>query len=107
MPVGKVTGVVTKGGQPLPDATVTFYPIGGRPSFGTTDADGRYELIFTESVDGAMVGTHKVNISYGGPQPPGEASRNAKPKRVLPPQSVDWPDTIEVQSSANQFDFDL
>jgi len=105
--VGKVSGVVTKDGQPLPDATVTFFPTGGRPSIGMTDDQGRYELIFTESVKGAMVGTHKVNISFGGSQAPGEAGGSARPKRVLPPQSVDWPDTVEVTDSSNQLDFDL
>lgn len=105
--VGKVTGIVTQGGQPLSDATVTFYPVGGRPSIGITDEAGRYQLQFTESVQGAMVGTHKVNISYGGPPPPGEADRAKRAKRVLPPTSVDWPDPIEVTASSNQLDFDL
>ncbi|MFN3148844.1 carboxypeptidase-like regulatory domain-containing protein [Bremerella sp.] len=105
--VGKVSGMVTEGGQPLSGATVTFFPEGGRPSIGMTDDSGHYELLFTESVQGALVGTHKVNISYGGPPPPGEASREKRTKRILPPTSVDWPDPIEVTSSANTIDFDL
>ncbi|QDU76319.1 hypothetical protein Pan97_33660 [Bremerella volcania] len=107
VPVGKVTGVVTEGGKPLSGATVTFFPEGGRPSVGMTNDSGHYELLFTESVKGAMVGTHKVNISYGGPPPPGEASRERKVKRGLPPTSVDWPDPIEVTDSSNTIDFDL
>ncbi|MHC2070886.1 hypothetical protein ACYFX5_25730 [Bremerella sp. T1] len=107
VPVGPVSGVVTKDGQPLADATVTFFPESGRPSIGMTDESGRYELLFTESVNGAMVGLHKVNISFGGPPPPGEMNREKKNKRVLPPQSVDWPDMVKVSESYNTLDFDL
>lgn len=63
-PLGKVTGVVTRGGQPLAGVTVLFQPVaGGRASVGVTDSTGRYTLRFTEVADGAMVGDHTVTLS--------------------------------------------
>jgi hypothetical protein len=63
-PLGKVTGVVTRAGQPLAGLTVLFQPIaGGRASVGVTDTAGRYTLRYTEVADGAMVGDHTVTLS--------------------------------------------
>lgn len=62
--MGQVSGTVTLNGQPLPDADVTFTPVeGGRPSFGTTDSNGKYDLLHTKSQKGAIVGTHTVTIT--------------------------------------------
>ena len=59
----KVTGTVLLDGQPLADATVTFYPVdGSRSSIGITDAQGKYTLRFSASVYGAVVGDHTVDI---------------------------------------------
>ena len=63
---GAVSGTVTMDGAPLEGASVTFQPemaSGGSPSYGTTDANGKYELMFTFSKKGAMLGEHKVSIS--------------------------------------------
>jgi len=63
-PLGRVTGVVTRGGQPVAGVTVLFQPVaGGRASVGVTDSAGRYTLRFTEVADGAMVGDHTVTLS--------------------------------------------
>jgi hypothetical protein len=63
-PLGKVTGIVTRGGQPLAGVTVLFQPVaGGRASAGVTDSTGRYTLRYTEVADGAMVGDHVVTLS--------------------------------------------
>ena len=69
--VAPVSGVVTLDGQPLQGATVVFAPSGNREnrnpgpfSTGTTDANGKYELILRDgSTHGAIVGNHKVGIS--------------------------------------------
>ncbi len=63
-----VSGTVTLDGEPLADATVVFAPSGsnlesGRPSFGTTDASGRFELQSLGGHNGAVVGDHAVSIS--------------------------------------------
>ncbi|MFO0956720.1 MAG: carboxypeptidase-like regulatory domain-containing protein [Isosphaeraceae bacterium] len=69
-PIGKVTGTVTYKGKPLEGMTVNFLPEDGRPSWGVTDASGRYRLHWDEDHDGAEVGTHQVTIAYvpGTPQ---------------------------------------
>lgn len=63
LPLGRVTGVVTLNGRPLEGANVMFQPTSsGRSSFGLTDVDGRYHLSFTRNAQGALLGTHSVQI---------------------------------------------
>lgn len=67
--VAPVSGVVTLNGEPLPDATVSFAPIGsekdvvGPGSSGTTNESGEYELKTFKDETGAIVGMHTVRIS--------------------------------------------
>src|SRR6185369_10767165 len=60
----KVTGTITLGGQPLAGAKVVFTPDKGNPSFGTTDAEGKYTLLWSQArgkpVEGAIIGEHIV-----------------------------------------------
>jgi len=67
--LGAVTGTVTLDGAALEGATVEFQPTaaGGSPSYGTTDASGAYELMFTFDKKGALPGEHKVRISKTKP----------------------------------------
>jgi hypothetical protein len=60
-----VTGKVTKTGQPVAGATVTFVPqsADGRAASGMTDASGVYKLTTFESGDGALPGSYKVSIT--------------------------------------------
>ncbi|WP_105359027.1 MULTISPECIES: carboxypeptidase-like regulatory domain-containing protein [Pirellulaceae] len=107
--LGTVAGTITKDGQPVSDATITFFPETGRPSSATSDLDGRYSLRFTASENGAIVGKHSVQISYGGPgmpAAPGEPTRG-RAKRSLPFEEVTWPEKVTVEKSANTIDFDL
>lgn len=78
----EVYGVVKMDEKPLPNASVRFVPVDaeeGRPSFGYTDEEGYYELQYSSSTAGAMLGEHVVRIStfnagdedeYGGVLPP-------------------------------------
>jgi hypothetical protein len=61
--LASVTGKVTMNGQPLQDAIVVFEPQSGRPSAGTTEADGSFYLQYSESLKGAVPGQHTVRIS--------------------------------------------
>jgi hypothetical protein len=62
--LGMVSGVVTLDGKPIEKARLIFEPIeGGRASIGSTDADGRYELIYIRKDKGAKVGPHRVRIT--------------------------------------------
>jgi len=62
--LAQVKGKVTLNGQPLQGATVKFQPTaeGGSPSFGETDAHGRYELMYSFNTPGVMPGEHVVSI---------------------------------------------
>jgi hypothetical protein len=69
--IAPVSGRVTLNGKPLPNASVTFAPVGGKEnqepgpsSAGKTDADGRYTLeLIGQEGSGAMIGKHKVRIA--------------------------------------------
>jgi len=62
--LSKVKGVVTLNGRPLEGAVVEFQPTAtkGSPSAGKTDANGRYELMYTFNESGAVPGKHVVSI---------------------------------------------
>ncbi|MFM8475408.1 MAG: hypothetical protein ACKOEO_06385 [Planctomycetaceae bacterium] len=62
--VGEVTGVVTLAGQPIPFAYVRFQPTDPPGTYGSaySDESGRYELKFTEGVNGALIGRHEVLV---------------------------------------------
>lgn len=60
----KVSGTVTRQGRPVPNVALTFTPTEGRPSWGMADAEGKYNLKFTISQDGALVGTHRVSVEF-------------------------------------------
>lgn len=86
-----VSGKVTLNGQPLADASVTFVPTGttrGDGGFGTTAADGRYELRYLRGGAGVPAGTYRVVIS----------------KRAMPDGSpaVEGPDVAPIDSPARE-----
>ena len=79
--VAPVSGKVTLGGKPVPNASVAFYPSEqGSPSVGTTREDGTFELKITgtQNLIGAKIGNHKVTVS---------AFKEIKPKGAKPVDS--------------------
>jgi hypothetical protein len=65
-----VSGKVTLDGNPLPNATVSFQPIGlqvsgeaAPGSLGKTNEKGEYTLEAVDGKNGAWVGNHRVQIS--------------------------------------------
>jgi hypothetical protein len=62
--LGKVHGQVTLNGEPVPFAYVVFQPIEPKGAYGAaySDAEGRYELLYTRSRKGALVGKHAVTV---------------------------------------------
>ena len=112
--LGQVTGTIHLDGQPLEGAMVTFYPIAsesvvksgdrGGASYGRTDANGEYELIYSRTKDGAEIGEHKVVIttleeSGGGDYGPGT------PERLPKKYNVETTLTAEVKPGRNVIDF--
>src|SRR2546423_6931726 len=59
-------GRVTLDGQPLANAYVVFCPTQqGTTSYGKTDADGRYRMLFKDNEPGAWLGENLVRITTG------------------------------------------
>jgi hypothetical protein len=103
--VGRVSGVVTLDGQPLPEATVMFQPTEGRASIATTDSAGKYSLIYLDGVPGAKLGAHKVIIRT---EIPGEDGQPPIAKEKLPKKYHDQTElTAEVKPGSNTLDFPL
>jgi hypothetical protein len=67
-----VSGQVLIDGKPLTRGYVRFIPPDGRPSSGPLDDQGRFVLSCFETGDGALVGTHQVEV--GSQQPLDERS---------------------------------
>ena len=109
-----VTGTVLKDGQPVANASITFFAKTGRPSYGSSDAEGRYTLEYAQDVEGAVVGEHTVTITKAGMGPPPAVDESAPVTRGTSssrrggsggPMEVTLPQTITV--SADMGDLDL
>lgn len=63
--LGKVSGVVSRGGHPLAGAQVVFDPLDVDASSATaiTDKNGEFTLQYVEGVRGAVVGKNRVYVS--------------------------------------------
>lgn len=116
---GAVSGVVLLDGQPLSGATIRFIPqvegsmTSGRTSLAVTDAEGRYELEYSASKSGAMIGSHLVKISTqrtagedeeGNPLPPVEEK---VPVEYNIEAAKNSEMTKEVKAGSNEINFDL
>jgi len=98
--LGSVQGQVTKDGQPQPKLWVRFAPAeGGRPAEAITDEQGRYELAYTGTQKGALVGRHQATILSGG-ELDGRGNELSPRKEILRRE-------VEVASGSNTIDFDL
>jgi hypothetical protein len=91
--VAPVSGKVTLNGKALPNAKVTFQPIGkngkevGPASYGETNGSGEYSLsLIGNKGKGAMLGMHRVTITALQGPPPDPADDNPKPRVDLVPE---------------------
>ena len=100
-PLGMVSGTVTLDGKPLADARLIFEPIeGGRASTGSTDSEGKYELIYIRKDKGAKLGPHLVRISAATP--------DAAHAELLPAcYNAQTTLRADVKPGPNQIDFTL
>lgn len=100
--LGEVTGVVTMDGTPMANVTVTFVPESGKPSFGGTDSEGHYTLVYNQNEQGAMIGQHTVRVTSPseGPQDEGKDPIPAK---------YNYKSTLkkEVKAGSNEINLDL
>ena len=107
--LGTVTGTVTVDGKPAADLTVGFAPEGGgRPSTGTTDAQGKYELMYNATNMGAKVGKHSVSLSFVREYTEEElADPNItlkKPEGDVSQKIAGWSQQVEVKAGSNTID---
>lgn len=57
-----VAGKVLADGQPVTFGTIRFVPSGGRPSDAQIQSDGSFRLRYNGERDGAVLGTHRVEV---------------------------------------------
>jgi len=60
------SGTLTFNGAPLEYYQVAFFPENNRPAIGITDTEGKFTLGTNSENDGAVVGIHRVAITYVG-----------------------------------------
>lgn len=67
-----VSGTITMDGEPLEGVEVVFAPMEvkgqvevGPASVGITDSNGGFTLKTPRGAEGAMIGNHRVSVSYG------------------------------------------
>ena len=101
-----VTGTVTYQGKPLPEGTITFQPVQGRPAIGKIVKGQIVEVTAWDPDDGAPLGNIKVGIESLFPA----TSIYEKPKSHIPtryanPQTSGL--TAEINPGKNTLSFDL
>ncbi len=105
-----VQGVVVLNGEPLPNATVRFQPVDGSGTYsvGQTDKDGKFELNYSRSKKGALLGENRVSITTGNPNNEDE-NGNPKPIPEILPATFHRESTLVsvVKEKGNHFEFDL
>ncbi len=101
------TGTIYLEGQPLEGAFVEFQPENGSPSYGLTDASGKYSLRFSRDQAGVMPGTHIVRIRTAR-SVTDEAGNEQRFPEKLPSRYHDQSElTAIVDGESKSFDFQL
>jgi hypothetical protein len=83
--VVNVTGTVTRRGKPVENLFLNFVPDMGRPSWGVTDEEGKFDLHYERGRDGVLVGTHRVWVQFR-PSSPQEEMALARGTLKLHPE---------------------
>jgi hypothetical protein len=67
--LAQVSGVVTMEGAPVPNLSIEFIPIEGRPSLARTNSDGEFTAYYLPKQPGAAPGKHRLSSEFaqGGP----------------------------------------
>jgi hypothetical protein len=101
-----VEGKVTLDGKPVPNVMVQFLPEnGGRPSTGTTDDEGHYELTYVAGEMGARLGRNKVEVVMIWPD--GEPTPGVKDVVPAAYKGKDTTLSFEVKAEDNVFDIPM
>jgi hypothetical protein len=109
--LGTVTGTITLDGKPLPNVNIQFAPeaTGGAPSYGGTNAEGEYKLMFAQNRPGAMLGKHRVELTAREPKTDEDGKPVGPQDVVTIPAKYQKKDalTAEVKAGSNTIDFKL
>ncbi|QDU75871.1 hypothetical protein Pan97_29130 [Bremerella volcania] len=120
----KVTGVVTCKGEPISNATIVFTPVPiagksliGKPATGAVEADGSFQLTTYKHQDGAVIGKHRVAVTFAGQELADlvreddefqDVVPRARRRAKLPPcANSNKQIEVEVKSGENHFDISL
>jgi len=76
--MARVTGTVAYKGKPVPNIMVNFMPTEGRPSWGKTDSEGKYEMVYDADYKGVKMGHHKVYFTPAAFTIDGGASKKSR-----------------------------
>ena len=84
----QIDGRVTRDAKPVPNLILQFHPADGRPSWGKSDAEGKFKLNYSKSYEGGRVGKHRVFVAYdNSPETPydvnGKQQLNADQQEVI------------------------
>lgn len=120
VPLVRVRGAVTLGGDPLEKAIVIFESPDGSFSYAETDARGRYDLCFDSTTRGVTTGEKTVRIAMnrrvrglnandeGGPDDKaGGAFAKQPPEKVPARYNTESELKVEVEPDSRRFNFDL
>lgn len=111
-----VKGIVKYQGKPIPKLSVSFIPDKGVLATGTTDANGKFELMTNKPGDGAVPNTYKVAISFApdeippmpGLEPPGyQPPVSPIPGKYADVSTSGLTKSVEKDASKNNFTFEL
>lgn len=110
-PLGAVTGKITLDGAVLTNVSITFVPEDpkGSPSYGGTNAQGVYTLLYSKDRRGAILGKHDVSLAPNSPKVNEDGTPVAGqdipkiPARYLQPGTL----KADVKAGSNTIDFAL
>ena len=113
-----VTGIITIDGKPAEGVAVTFFPAPkttGNSGSGTTDASGKYVLVYRNGESGIAVGDYVVMCSRltqpdGSPIPPDKTAADVMAADKIPERyrQMDNPTmTVSVPKGGKTFDFEI
>lgn len=107
--LAEVSGIVTLDGKPLLKASVVFLPIAeGQVSGGVTDENGKYSLMYEQSLSGAVLGKHQVEIRTGGETLDSDGNMISEIEEILPNKyHTNSTLSADVNKGPNTIDFAL
>lgn len=117
-PLEPVSGIIKLDGKPGEGVTVTFVPAAnnsGNPGSGTTNAEGKYEIVYRNGDKGVAAGDFVVMFSKlaqkdGSPIPPDKTAADVMAIDLIPDKFRQMENpryTVSVPKGGKTFDFEI